>query len=188
MSNNNSGRAGKIHISDGRICPRPCTPPIWTLRKSGVKKAVRNLYSHLSKDKLETQNMDRLVKWDHYTANHPEDTIPSDGSFKLVLGNWSLLRVRWSQPIVSQFFLKLGQRFTFQQDNDPRLTARVAPEWFNTEKDWFGPKSPDFNSVESLCQDLNMCCSQAASIQSDINWVILPRRMDRNGSLDVQSW
>ena len=30
--------------------------------------------------------------------------------------------------------LKLGRRFTFQQDNDPKHTARATKEWFNNKK------------------------------------------------------
>ena len=30
--------------------------------------------------------------------------------------------------------LKLGIRFTFQQDNDPKHTARATKEWFKTKK------------------------------------------------------
>lgn len=47
----------------------------------------------------------------------------------------------------------LGRRFTFQQDNDPKHTSKVAKEFFKINKvkvlDWC-PQSPDLNPIEHL--------------------------------------
>ena len=37
-------------------------------------------------------------------------------------------------PLPSARKLKLGRKFTFQQDNDPKHTAKVTPEWLRNKK------------------------------------------------------
>jgi hypothetical protein len=84
------------------------------------------------------------------TSHHPENTIPTvkrgGGSIMLwrcfsLAGTETLVRIegmmdgtKYREILEGNLFqsyrdLRLGRRFTFQQDNDPKHTAKATLEW-----------------------------------------------------------
>ena len=131
-------------------------------------------WSDGTKIELFGRNLKLYIRHKLNTAHHPVNTIPTvkHGGGSIMLwgcfssaGTGKLVRIEGTMDgakyrgildenlLESAMNLKLGRRFTFQQDNDPKHKAKTTLEWLNKKNinniEWLS-QSPDWNPIEHL--------------------------------------
>ena len=138
-----------------------------------TKKAREILWEHEAKDSVVSWDENWTLDWMQNAtsggnrAQHITKRTPSLPWSKVVAascygdvfsaaGTGILVRI---ERTMSAKDLRLGQRFTFQQDNDPKHTAKATLEWLQNKNvkvlAWLS-QSPDLNLIENLQKDLKI--------------------------------
>ena len=109
------------------------------------------------------------------------------GRLARIEGKMNVAKYRdpWWKPAQD---LRLGQRFTFQQDNDPKHTAKTTQEWLRkqvSECPWVAQAEPGLQPNRTSLDSPENSCAATLPIQPHRAWEDLQRRMGETPQIQV---